>query len=258
MTIQAKSLHGLRVLVPRGGIWGELVSRALREQGATPVISPLVDFANTSEEETLNLALQKLEDGYFDWITATSATVVNVLAHHDAVIHKRTKLAVVGEATEAAFREAGYEVELMPSGADTTVVGLLEQWPLEPNPQKILTLRSNVAKPVLTAGLIDRGHDVTQVVAFRTVGVASSVHTREDVQSGHINALLVASPMIAQEVSEQFVDRPATTIVACVGESARREAKQLGLCTEDEQLSPQLKALVETVEAVIEQSDTLD
>lgn len=258
MTVPKKSLHGLRVLVPRGGTWGELVSKALREQGANPVISPLVDFANTSEEETLIASLKKLEEGYFDWITATSATVVNVLAHHGAVIPPRTRVAVVGEATEAAFIDAGYDVSLTPVGPDTTVLGLLAQWPDSPAPQKILTLRSNVAKPVLTAGLIDKGHDVTQVVAFRTVGVPSSVHTKEDVESGRINALLVASPMIAREVFEQFTGRPKETLVACVGESARREAHLIGLCAEILHDEPQIKSIVETVESVIEYSDTLD
>lgn len=258
MTVSAKSLHGLRVLVPRGGTWGELVSRALREQGANPVISPLVDFANTSEEETLIEALKRLEEGHFDWITATSATIVNVLEHHDVVIHPRTRVAAVGEATEAAFIAAGYSVALTPTGDDATVLGLLQEWPESSSPQRILTLRSNVAKPLLTAGLIERGHDVTQVVAFRTVGVTSSVHTLEDVESGHINVLLVASPIIAREVHSQFNGRPSNTIVACVGTSACEEAFAIGLCDSIEQNEPQIRAIIETVESVIEYSDTLD
>src|SRR5690606_41190800 len=70
---------------------------ALRERGAIPVISPLVDFAGTSEEAKLVAALKQLEEGTFDWLTATTSTIVGVLAHHGAVIHPRTKLAVVGD-----------------------------------------------------------------------------------------------------------------------------------------------------------------
>lgn len=249
------------MLVPRGGTWGELVSRALREAGANPVISPLVDFANTSEEDKLIAALGQLERGEFDWMTATSATVVSVLEHHGAVIHPRTQVAVVGEATEAAFIAAGYEVSRTPDDSDNTAAGLLEVWPEINGGTKlrVLTLRSNVAKPVLTGGLLDRGHDVTQVVAFRTVGVPSSVLTREDVGSGRINALLVASPTIAREVASQFASRPDTTIIACVGDQSREEAERVGLCTSaaagtDERVN----ALVEVVESVIEQSDTVD
>lgn len=259
MTEATQPLNGLRVLVPRGGTWGEIVSRALRAEGANPVIAPLVDFASSGEEEKLVEALRKLERGEFDWLTATSATVVSVLTHHNAVIHPSTKLAVVGEATEAAFLAEGYEVARQPEGELNTAEGLLDTWPeIKGEQLKVLTLRSNVAKPVLTAGLIDRGHDVTQVVAFRTVGVPSSVHTKEDVESGHINALLVASPMIAREVKEQFVSRPAGTIIACVGDNTRAEARNIGLCDDTCEENPQVRAIVDAVESVIEHSDTLD
>lgn len=258
MTANAKPLDGLRVLVPRGGTWGELVSRALRESGANPVISPLVDFAGTSEEEILKDALHRLEQGHFDWITATSATVVNVLEHHGAIIPPSTRVAAVGEATEAAFIEAGYEVALTPHETNNTAEGLLDVWPESSTKNKILTLRSNVAKPVLTTGLIDRGYEVTQVVAFRTVGVPSSVHTKEDVESGHINALLVASPMIAREVHSQFSHRPRNTIIACVGKSTREEAYSIGLCRDSVADGPLVQEIIQVVETVIEYSDTLD
>lgn len=260
MTVASKPLSGLRVLVPRGGTWGELVSRALRESGASPVISPIVDFANTSEETKLKDALRQLENGDFDWMTATSATVVNVLAYHGAVIHPRTHVAVVGEATEAAFIEAGYEVARTTEDPNNTAEGLLETWSEinEGRALKVLTLRSNVAKPVLTGGLIDKGHEVTQVVAFRTVGVPASVHTSEDVKSGWINALLVASPMIAREVAHQFADRPVDTLIACVGARTREEAISIGLYDERVETQPRVRALIDAVESVIEYSDTLD
>lgn len=260
MTKATPSLSGLRVLVPRGGTWGELVSRALRDEGANPVIAPLVDFASSGEEAKLGEALQRLEAGEFDWITATNPTVVNVLKHHNTVIPAHTQLAVVGEATEAAFKAEGYEVSRRPEGAPNTAEGLLQTWPEIADDEKlrVLTLRSNVAKPVVTAGLIDRGHQVTQVVAFRTVGVPASVHTMEDIESGHINAVLVASPQIANEVHTQFRKRPVETLIACVGPNTREEAKRLGICDSISSHSIQIDAIVRTVESVIDYSDTLD
>lgn len=259
MSEATQTLSGVRVLVPRGGSWGELVSRVLRAEGANPVISPLVDFASSGEEDKLVEALKRLEAGEFDWLTATNPTVVNVLRHHNAVIHTDTQLAVVGEATEAAFLSEGYAIARHPEGGKNCAEGLLESWPEIDGPQlRVLTLRSNVAKPVVTAGLIDRGHDVTQVVAFRTVGVPASVHTHEDVMSGHINALLVASPLIAREVKEQFGDRPSDTLIACVGPNTREEAHAIGLCDGSSDENPQVQALVRAVESVIEYSDTLD
>lgn len=261
MTAEVKPLSGLRVLVPRGGTWGEIVAKALRAQGANPVVAPLVDFAHTSEEDRLVEALGRLADGHYDWITATSATVVDVLAHHQAVIPQRTRVAVVGEATAAAFADAGYQVSRAPLHENNSAAGLLEVWPEidAGDVLKVLTLRSDVAKPVLTEGLISRGHDVTQVVAFRTVGVPASVHIREDIESGRINAIVVASPRIAREVAAQFPQLPADTIVACVGPRIHEQAVAAGLAhSTDHDDSAVTRALIETVESVIDQSDMLD
>lgn len=261
MSAETKPLSGLRVLVPRGGAWGDLVANALREQGANTVIAPLVDFAHTSEEDRLIESLEKLEAGYYDWITATSATVVDVLAHHKAKIHERTLVAVVGEATERAFIDAGYQVSRTPTDEDNSTEGLLEVWPEINTGEvlKVLTLRSDVAKPVLTSGLIERGHDVTQVVAFRTIGVPVSTHVREDVESGRINALLVASATIGREVASQFASIPEDTIVACVGPRTHKEATAAGLKHNPHHGDSVVKrALLETVESAIDQSDMLD
>lgn len=260
MTAEAKSLAGLRVLVPRGGTWGELVSKTLREHGANTVIAPLVDFAHTSEEDKLIESLARLEAGEFDWITATSSTVVDVLAHHGTIIPKHTQVAVVGEATAAAFEAAGYEVARTPNDEYNTAAGLLEVWPEISTGERlsVLTLRSNVAKPVLTGGLIDRGHDVTQVVAFRTVGVPASLRVREDVESGRINALLITSATIAHEVATQFADRPVETLLACVGLQTQCDAEAEGLAVGDAAASGVVQALIEAVESVIDPADMLD
>ncbi len=263
MSSEAKPLSGLRVLIPRGGPWGDLVSKALREQGAHTVTAPLVDFAHTSDEDQLITALQRLESGEFDWMTATSSTVADVLTHHNAVIPAETEIAIVGEATAVAFRDAGYHITRTPERENSTHA-LLEEWPEIDTGEvlRVLTLRSDVAIPVLTEGLIARGHDVTQVLAFRTVGVPASVHIREDIESGRINALLVASAKIAEEVAEQFPHLPVDTLVACVGVNTLEAAAALGLPTEaDHPDHPEYllkRALIDTVESVIDQSDMLD
>lgn len=261
MSSEQKPLCGLRVLVPRGGTWGDLVATALREQGANTVIAPMVDFAHTSEQDRLVEALKKLEAGYYDWITATSSTVVDVLAHHQAKIPESTRVAVVGEATAAAFAAAGYQISRTPDQEDNSTRGLLKVWPEIDTGEvlKVLTLRSDVAKPVLTSGLIDRGHDVTQVVAFRTIGVTVPAHIREDVESGRINVLLVASPRIGREVAMQFPSVPATTIVACVGPHTHVETVAAGLKHDPLHKGDAIKrALIETVESVIDHADMLD
>ncbi|MFV0434577.1 MAG: uroporphyrinogen-III synthase [Leucobacter sp.] len=263
MSTEAKPLSGLRVLVPRGGTWGDLVSRALRKQGAHTVVAPLVDFAHTNEEEKLVKALKELEAGEFDWLTATSSTVADVLMHHNAVIPPETKVAIVGEATEAAFRDAGYQITRT-AARESSTHALLDEWPEIDSGEvlRVLTLRSDIAVPVLTEGLLSRGHDVTPVLAFRTIGVPASAHIREDITSGRINAILVASAKIAEQVAAQFPDIPADTILACVGAETLEAASEYGLSAEANDpahpLYAEKRAMLATVESVLEQSDMLD
>lgn len=224
-----KPLKGWRVLVPRGGPWGDGVAASLRAQGATPVIAPLINFAPSTDEATLEQAIRDLADGAFDWLTVTSATTVDVLYAYRATIPASTKVAAVGETTAAALQAVGYRVDLIPE-RDNSAGGMADQLiALEPQPRRILTLRSEIAKPVLTQRLTDAGHDVRSVVAYRTVGVPVTDRIAEDVRSGRINAILVTSGSVAEQVSQQFPDIPASTLIAAIGPRTAHDARNTGL-----------------------------
>ncbi|GAB3277635.1 uroporphyrinogen-III synthase [Microbacterium lacusdiani] len=224
-----KPMTGWRVLVPRGGPWGDSVAATLRSQGAVPVIAPLINFAPTDDSATLERALADLAAGEFDWVTVTSATTVDVLYAYDAKIPEGTKVAAVGETTAAALTAVGYRVDLVPD-SDNSAAGMARQMnELEPQPRRILTLRSEIAKPVLTNMLMEAGHDVRSVVAYRTVGVPAKDNVVRDVLSGRINAILVTSGSVAEQVREQFPDIPDATIIAAIGPRTAHDADLLGL-----------------------------
>lgn len=225
----AKPLAGWRVLVPRGGPWGDGVAASLRGQGATPVVAPLINFAPTSDQASLDEALADLASGSFDWLTVTSATTVDVLYAHRAVIPASTRVAAVGETTAAALQAVGYRVDLVPE-ADNSAAAMADQLiALQTAPLRILTLRSEIAKPVLTKRLIEAGHDVRSVVAYRTVGVPVTEKIATDVRSGRINAILVTSGSVAEQVREQFAEIPEGTVIAAIGPRTAKDARRLGL-----------------------------
>jgi uroporphyrinogen-III synthase len=225
----AKPLSGWRVLVPRGGPWGDGVAASLRKQGAVPVIAPLINFAPTNDQAALEEALRDLADGAFDWLTLTSATTVDVLYAYRAVIPAKTRVAAVGETTAAALTAVGYRVDLVPE-RDNSAAGMAEQLiALEPEPRDVLTLRSEIAKPVLTRILSEAGHRVRSVVAYRTVGVPVTERIAEDVRSGRINAILVTSGSVAEQVHAQFPDVPASTLIAAIGPRTAKDARRAGL-----------------------------
>lgn len=224
-----KPLAGWRVLVPRGGPWGDGVAATLRQQGAVPVIAPLINFAPTNDQDTLEQALADLAAGAFDWLTVTSATTVDVLYAYRATIPAKTRVAAVGETTAAALQAVGYRVDLVPE-RDNSAAGLAEEMiARESEPRDVLTLRSEIAKPVLTRLLTEAGHRVRSVVAYRTVGVPVTEKIAADVASGRINAILVTSGSVAEQVHQQFPDIPSSTVIAAIGPRTAKDAKRTGL-----------------------------
>jgi len=226
-----KPLAGWRVLVPRGGPWGDGVAAALRARGATPIVAPMINFAPTDDQPALEAALAKLAGGGFDWVTVTSATTVDVLSSYGAVIPPSTKVAAVGETTAAALIAAGYHADIVPS-EDNSAQGLLEEWEAATEgvaPLRVLALRSAIAKQVLSVGLARAGHHVEAVVAYRTVGVPVAPKVADDVRAGRVNAVLVTSGSVAEQVQQQLGPIPETTLVAAIGPQTQKDAAELGL-----------------------------
>lgn len=226
---KAKPLKGWRVLVPRGGPWGDGVAANLRAQGAMPVIAPLINFAPSQDQATLEQALADLAAGAFDWLTLTSATTVDVLHAYRATVPAGTRVAAVGETTAAALTAVGYRVDLVPDN-DNSAAGLAAQLiSMETVPRRVLTLRSEIAKPVLARRLSAAGHDVRSVVAYRTVGVPVTASVADQVRSGTINAILVTSGSVAEQVHSQFPDIPRGTVIAAIGPRTAKDARKAGL-----------------------------
>ena len=193
---------------PAAGPGATASPRTCAARGRLPVVAPLINFAPTNDQATLDQALADLEAGAFDWLTVTSATTVDVLYAYRATIPASTKVAAVGETTAAALQAVGYRVDLVPE-RDNSAAGMAEQMiALEAEARDILTLRSEIAKPVLTRLLSEAGHRVRSVVAYRTVGVPVTDRIAEDVRTGRINAILVTSGSVAEQVQPAVPRHP--------------------------------------------------
>lgn len=227
MSPTAKPLSGWRVLVPRGGKWGDGVSATLRSYGAIPVIAPMINFASTEDQAGLTDALARLEGGSFDWLVITSATTVDVLLSQRTTIPDSTRVAAVGETTAAALVLAGYRVDFVPEN-DNSARGLVKEWAAGDS-GRVLIPHSDIAEPTLVAGLAKRGLEVEYVAAYRTIGVTVADSVAADVASGRIGALLVTSGSVARQVAAQLAPLPESTIVACIGPRTAFDARDAGL-----------------------------
>lgn len=248
MTAVVKPLAGWRVLVPRGGKWGDGVAAELRGFGGLPVIAPMINFASSGDGPALESALRELQDGAFDWLVITSATTVDVLMSQRVVIPDTTKIAAVGETTGAALSLAGYRVDYVPE-ADNSARGLVKEWPQSEISGRVLVPQSDIAEPTLVSGLAALGLDARFVAAYRTVGVPVAQNIREDVASGRIRAILVTSGSVARQIASQLAPIPDETVVACIGPRTAYDARAAGLnvhaIAENRTASSLVEALVE-------------
>ena len=222
-----KPLLGWRVLVPRGGKWGDGIAAQLRGLGATPVIAPLINFAGSDDPDRLADELAALQRGDVEWLVVTSATTVDVLVGHGVSIPESTRVAAVGETTAQALQLAGYPVDFVPS--DHSARGLVKEWPEAQVRGRVLIPQSQIAEPTLVSGLRDRGIDAHFVTAYRTVGVEAPVQVVRDVAEGRIAGLIISSGSVARQVAEQFSPLPECTAVVCIGPRTAFDARAAGL-----------------------------
>jgi uroporphyrinogen-III synthase len=222
-----KPLLGWRVLVPRGGKWGDGIAAQLRVLGATPVIAPLINFAGSDDPERLADELEALQRGEVEWLVVTSATTVDVLVGHGVSIPPSTRVAAVGETTAQALQLAGYPVHFVPS--DHSARGLVKEWPATEVRGRVLVPQSQLAEPTLVSGLLERGIDAHFVTAYRTIGVDAPAEVVRDVADGRITGLIISSGSVARQVAEQFSPLPACTAVVCIGPRTAFDARAAGL-----------------------------
>lgn len=225
---RAKPLAGWRILVPRGGEWGNSIAASLRAAGAVPVIAPLINFASTDNAAALADALDRLRQGYYEWVVVTSATTVDVLLSHDQKIPSETRIAAIGETTSSALLAAGYRVDFSPEH-DNSSRGLVKAWRSAAPTGHILVPQSEDSDETLRSGLAGLGTDAEIVTAYRTVGVTVSADIAKEVRTGRINGILITSGSVARQIQSQLAPLPPGTAVAAIGPRTAFDARNAGI-----------------------------
>lgn len=250
---QVKPLTGWRVLVPRGGSYGENVAATLRSYGATAVVAPMINFAMPEDTTPLDQAFERLEAGYYKWFVVSAATTVDVMTSRGVQIPDSTLIACVGETTSAALTIAGYGVDFAPE-LDNSLRGLMREWPADGRTGRVLASQADLAERNVLEGLTELGLEVEFVVAHRTVGVAASDRVKADVASGRIRAILVSSGTVARQVHAQLAPLPEETVVACIGPRTAFDARAVGLVVD---VIAETRSAESLVEALAEHARTL-
>lgn len=156
----------MRVLIPRGGSWGDEVARRVAEAGHEPLVLPLVQVEPAEDQQQLQTMLGQLAEGRFDWLVVTSQSTARVLPRVPASV----SVAAVGTVTAAALRERGIPVAFIPT--QQSAAGLVDEWPIRAG--RVLWPHALDAKPTIASGLRQHGMQVSEVVAYRTTPVFES------------------------------------------------------------------------------------
>lgn len=246
----SKPLAGWRVLVPRGGEWGNNVAAFLRKQGASPVIAPMINFASTHNAEELAGCFSRLEAGEFEWLIVTSSTTVDVLVGHNVHVPQGTRVAAIGDLTAPALTLAGYRIDFAPE-SDNSARGLVREWAVSAPSGAVLVPHSEGADDALETGLTSLGVSAEFVTAYRTVGVSVPHEVAEDVASGAIGGILITSVSVARQVQQQLAPLPVGTVVVAIGPFTAFEARAAGITVDVIAESRTAEALVD---ALIESS----
>ncbi|PYY36553.1 uroporphyrinogen-III synthase [Curtobacterium sp. MCBD17_030] len=156
-----------------------------------------------------------------DWLVVTSATTVRVLAERLPGLPSGVRVAAVGEATARVARSAGWTVDLVP--ADHSAAGLVRALPADA--RLVLHPRSDLVAPTLVDGLRARGIDVSEVVAYRTVGTGDAPIPADPAP----DVVLVTSGSVAREVVRRLTPLSPRTRIACIGPGTAAETRDAGL-----------------------------
>ncbi|UFU02021.1 uroporphyrinogen-III synthase [Ruania suaedae] len=232
------------VLLPRGGAWGDRAAGSVRARGGTPWVVPLLSTTPVEGPE-IDAARAGLAAGEFDWLVVTSAATVDLVRGWDVC----ARVAAVGPATASTLREAGIAVDLVPEHT-YSATGLLQVWPETPG-ERVLMLRSDLARASLADGLAERGCRVSDVVGYRTTAAPVGDEDAAGVRDGRADAVLVTSGSVARALAE--LRPPASTVVVSIGPLTTAEAREAGLTVGAEAGERTLDAMLDALAAAQEE-----
>jgi len=277
---------GARVLVARSpDRAGELVT-ALRRVGAEPLLLPLIDFEQASDQHSLDVAFDALGAGAYTWLVISSVTTVQALeakaaergASLSSWLPGSILVATIGPATRSFLESRGISVDLAPTGQQSGT-GLLDIWPA--NQGSVLLPQADIADPRLRKGLEARGAAVQAVTAYNTVDypadprralpaplpdrslaptsvarpagqdappptVLTSAEAKAEIGAGRLHAVVAASPSAARRIHADLAPLGNCRFVA-IGRSTAAEAASLGLTVAAVAQEPTASGLVAAV-----------
>jgi uroporphyrinogen III methyltransferase/synthase len=254
---ESRALFGWKILVPRTKEQAGAMSDRLRDHGAVPIEVPTIAVEPPRTPTQMERAIKGLVTGRYEWIVFTSTNAVKAVREKfeefglDARAFAGVKIACVGEQTAAAVRAFGIRPELVPSGEQSSE-GLLVDFPpyddvLDPI-DRILLPRADIATETLAEGLRQRGWEIDDVTAYRTVRAAPpAAEIRDAIKSGGFQAVCFTSSSTVRNLVGIAGKPHNRTVVACIGPATAATAAEFGLRVDVQPETASVPALIDAL-----------
>jgi uroporphyrinogen-III synthase len=180
----------------------------------------------------------------FDWIVLTSAAGVEALPSTPA----GPRWAAVGQATAKALRAKGIEADLVPAESNGAALG--EALPA-PKGARVLLVRASLADPDLPAKLRERGGEVVEVTAYRTI--EGPEESRDPLRRALAEPDLAAVMFASGSAVRGFVKLGGATRLPAItiGPRTSAVAREAGFNVAAEAAAPDVRDLADAVERAI-------
>jgi uroporphyrinogen-III synthase len=253
-----RPLVGVTVLVPRAREQAGAFSVLLRERGAEPLEVPTIAIRPLGSTSELDLAVERLLAGGYEWLVLTSVNGVAALRGRvEALGHGAgslrtvgTRVAAIGPATEAALRDWGIAPDLVPPVATTAALG--EAFPAGSG--EVLLARADIASRELGTILRAKGYHPHDVAAYRTVPLDRLEEgARRRLDRGEVDWLAFTASSTVQGFARAYGGPPPGGVrVAAIGPVTAAAARAAGMrvdATASEHTIPGLVAAIERATA---------
>ncbi len=184
------------VVITRAVDQGEGFALALRQRGLTPLFFPVIELRTVKANNQTTAMLFELFAEQFTWLVFTSENGVTHLVKYlemnelENAIPNSTKIAVVGDKTEAAVRsELGRLADLKPQSFDAAgLAGAFGSKSI--SGERILIVRGNKGKETLAEGLRALHASIAEITLYENVLVEPDPKTVEKLKSQQIANLV--------------------------------------------------------------------
>jgi uroporphyrinogen III methyltransferase/synthase len=237
-----RPLFGRRIVVTRSPEQAPELVDALEAFGAQAVQAPTIRIVPPEDPEALDRAAAAVDE--YDWVvfeSAGSATrFLNALTRgpRDLRALGRVSICAIGPSTADRLAAAGIRPDVMTpeAGPDRLSEAMARVAPLEG--QRVLVVRPDLLRDVVSQELTRQGADVSDLVAYRTEPVPPDSPRAQDLYrqllEGRIDAVTFTSPTALRRFAgmigeEQAADLLNTTTVVAIGPVTAAAALEMGI-----------------------------